>query len=154
MTPPGLDCGPHIVNHLKERIDSLKTALELAQQRIDELEECLGASDDLRPLQELGLSPQEARVVNLLMRRDRVTGAQLREAIYVDDPERKYDVVPNTAHVVLSKARKKLAGFGVQIERGRPGRGGSDVCMLPNHKTALHKLLTGGIQIPHTAAAA
>jgi len=103
-----LDSGPFIV-----KIERLEDELEVARERIRELEAALGADDLLLPLRMLGLSQAESRIVNLLRKRDYATKEQLSLAVYIDDPERRFDVQPKCLDVMVHTTREKLAGWGV-----------------------------------------
>ena len=105
------DSGPHIA-----RIERLEDELQIARDRIKELERALGIGDDLMPLRMLGLSPFEARLVNVIRKRDTVTRTQALIAIYDGDDDRRLDVLPKVLDVFTSNARRALGRFGVSFE--------------------------------------
>jgi hypothetical protein len=133
--------------HLEQRIESLKTALDLAQQRIDELECALGRDDDLTPLRLLGLTTQEARLVNLLRQRELVTKEQAMQAIYVDDPDRRFDVSYKIGDVVAFNARKKLARYGVTFGHLGHGKARIGIAMSGPDKSNLDRLIASRFRI-------
>ena len=115
-----LPSGPHIKpsreQFLEDRVRQLKVALDLAQQRITDLEKTLGIGDDITPLMVLGLTKKEAIAVNLLSRREVVTRTQVMTALYAeDDPGKQFEVQEKMADVIVSKARTKLKRVGVVI---------------------------------------
>jgi hypothetical protein len=116
-----LPSGPFI-----QKIERLEDELELARDRVRELEKALGIGDDIMPLRLLGLSAQEAVVVNLLTRRDVVTRDQILIAMYSEDEERRFDVQPKIVDVVCSKARQKLRPLGVSFGSIFKAGGGRD----------------------------
>lgn len=118
--------------------DTFSDTLQLARDRIRELETALGLGDDLAPLRLLGLTIQQARVVNLLLRREIVTKLQVLAALYVDDPDRRYDVQDKIADVVMSKARHNLARLGVTFGSAGHGLG---FRMLSPDKSRLRRLI-------------
>jgi DNA-binding response OmpR family regulator len=101
--------------HLRQRVESLKIALDLAQQRIDDLERAFGTEDELLPLRLLGLTPKGARMVHLLRQRALVTDEQLRHAMYIENPDQQYEVTHNVVKVQIHWARKALGRLGVEI---------------------------------------
>lgn len=115
--------GPHIVKHLQGRVESLKGKLDLAQQRIDDLERALGIGDDVTPLARFGLTRQEAQIVSVLMKLPSANRAALLLRIYQDEPERRFDVTENSVDVPLCRAKAKLRKLGVNIESAGYGVG-------------------------------
>lgn len=109
-----LNSGPHIIG-LNRRIEELEDELQLARDRVKELEAALGIGDDLAPIRRMGFSPQEAAVVNVLVKRDTVNREAVMQAIYGADPERRYDVQDKLADVHLSRVRVKLGRMGVDL---------------------------------------
>lgn len=141
---PRLDSGPHIVGHLRGRVESLTNALERAQDRINELERAIGIGDDLMPLRMLGLSPQQARLVNAMRKRGVLTRTQALMAVYDENDDRRFDVLPKILDVIVSNTRKTLARFGISFEtmRGLDNDGG--YYMRGPDKSRLAKLLATG----------
>ena len=133
--------------HLQHRIESLKTALDLAQQRIDELERTLGRDDDLMPLRLLGLSQQEARLVNLLRSRELVTRDQALQAIYIDDPDRRFDVQGKIVDVIVTRARKKLTRLGVVFGGLGQGKAQIGIAMPNPDKARLERLIASKARV-------
>lgn len=143
--------GPHVVKHLQSRVDSLKAALDAAQDRINELERALGIGDDLTPLRLLGLGPQEAAVVNLLMKRSLVTRHQLLVAIYADNEDRRFDVMQTPlVGAVAGRARMKLNRLGVTFaslyKQGQRSEAGG-YRMSGADKARLAKLIASGARL-------
>lgn len=137
--------GPHIVEHLRGRVESLTNALERAQDRIGELERAFGSDADLMPLMRLGLTPSEARVVHLVRTRELATGGQIKFAIYADDPDRMTEVNADcNLKVFVHKARKKLRRLGLSIETVGRGEGASGYRMPGPDKQRLAKLIATG----------
>jgi hypothetical protein len=147
----GLAIGPHIVpareQYLEQRVRELKDSLDLAQQRIDELERALGLGDDITPLRLLGLTPSEARFVNLLYRNGFVTKAMAKQAVYVDEPDRAFEVQDKIIDVIACRCRQKFAAFGIAIN-GRVGRGNCGHVMLPADQARLRDLLAARANEP------
>ena len=139
--------GPHVVEYLQKRVESLTAALERAQDRINELEKVFGTDDDLVPLMELGLSPSESRVVHLLRTRDSVTYRQVMFAVYADVPDRMNEVNASiSTKTFMSTARTKLKRLGITIEDGRkPGYPG--LRMTGPDKARLAKLIASGARL-------
>ncbi len=99
---------------LQARIDVLESELELAKERIRQLEEAFGMTIDA-PLM-LRLTGSEARVLGVLLTRDMVHKPQIMAALY---NERIHDdEIPETkiVDVFVCKMRKKLKRFGVDVE--------------------------------------
>jgi hypothetical protein len=140
--------GPHIVKHLQSRVDSLKAALDAAQDRISELERAFGSEADLMPLIALGLSPSQARIVHLIRTRDIVTSTQVMFAIYADDPDHmnEIDSYP-TMKTFISHARAKLGRLGLSIETVGWGKGASGYRMSGPDKARLAKLIASGARL-------
>lgn len=109
--------GPHVIEHLKGRVESLTNALERAQDRINELERVFGSDAEILPLIAMGLTRSEAKAVYLLMNREMVSARQVMLAIYAQDPDQINEVnaYPNMK-VFISNARRKLARIGVSID--------------------------------------
>lgn len=115
-----LDSGPHVVTvreaYLDQRVRELKSALDLAQARIGELEGALGIGDELLQYRLLGFTEQQAGVVNCLAKRQVVSREQLMQIMYADDPERGLEVDEKTVDVVVCKVRAMLAKGGIELE--------------------------------------
>lgn len=124
-----LDNGPHIVPgrqaYLERRVAELKDALDLAQQRIDDLEKAMGIGDDLTPLRLMGFTPDEAKVVRALERLPIMSRQAGMLAIYGDDPDRRFDVGERLVDVVICKIRAKLRRIGVELDNAGYGLGWS-----------------------------
>jgi hypothetical protein len=133
--------------YLAQRVRELKDSLDLAQARIDELEKALGMGDDITPLRALGLTPSEARFVNLLYRNGFVTKAMAKKAVYVDEPDKAFEVQDKIIDVIACRSRQKLASFGVAIN-GRVGRGNYGHVMLPADQARLRDLLAARADEP------
>jgi len=105
-----LPIGPHSV-------ESLEDQLEIARDRIKELERALGIGDNLMPYRLLGFSPHESAAVHTLLKRPMATKEQILQAMYAQDPERRWDIVgTKMADTVICITRKKLRRLGVSIE--------------------------------------
>lgn len=105
-----LNIGPHIVERLEDQ-------LQVAKDRIKELEQALGIGDDLMPYRMMGFSPHESAVVNVLFKRPVATKEQILQAMYGQEPERRWDIVgTKMADTVICITRKKLRRLGVAIE--------------------------------------
>jgi hypothetical protein len=140
--------GPHVVKHLQSRVDSLKAALDAAQDRINELERVFGSEAELMPLMALGLSPSQARIVHLIRTRDVVTSKQVMLAIYADDPDRmsEVDAYP-TMKTFVSHTRAKLKSMGLAIETVGWGEGASGYRMSGPDKARLTQLIASGARL-------
>lgn len=99
--------------HEGDRIAALERENERLLDHIDALEAALGA--DFEPHVCLGLTVQEARVVGLLMKRSRVTRDQIMAVLYGHRHEGE-EPEPKIVNVLVCKARKKLARFGIEIK--------------------------------------
>jgi hypothetical protein len=140
--------GPHVVQHLQSRVDSLKAALDAAQDRINELERVFGGDDDLMPLVRLGLTKSEARIVHLVRSRECVTGEQIEMAMYADNPDHAHDVDGrNVMKVHCTRARQALAKFGVTFQSVGYGSGSSGYRMTAADKARLAKLIASGARL-------
>jgi hypothetical protein len=137
-TPHTLPPGPYI--------EKLEDELEIARDRVKELEQALGIGDDLMPLRHLGLSPQQARLVNAIHKRSVVTKAQAMMAIYAADDDRRFDVLPKILDTIVCNARHRLRRFGVSFEtiNGREDEGGYR--MTDRDKSRLDGLLASGVR--------
>lgn len=137
-----LNSGPHIVNHLRGRVSSLTEALQRAHDRITELERAFGSDAELLPLQAMGLTPSQARLVHCLRSRDMVTARQLQFAMYADNPDKMGEVDSSTnVKVHLCQARKTLKRFGVSITTIGRCNGTEGYRMTGPDKSRLAKLL-------------
>ena len=116
-----LPSGPHIKpsreQYLESRVSELKIALDIAQQRIDDLEKALGIGDDIGPICRMGFTEQEAKLVNALVKLPVVSRQALNAAAYDEVPDRRFDVQDKSIDVVLCRVRQKLARLGVEIEQ-------------------------------------
>lgn len=140
--------GPHIVEHLRGRVESLTNALERAQERIDALERVFGAADDLLPLVALGLTPTQARIVHVLRTRDLVPREQLLFAMYAHDPDQINEVdSPTTAHTQVHFARRALARFGVAFQTIGRGQASEGYRMSGPDKARLARLIASGARL-------
>ncbi len=134
-----LPSGPFI-----QKIERLEDELELARDRARELEVALGIGDDLMPLRMLGLSPQQARLVNAMHKRRVLTRTQALMAIYASDDDRRFDVLPKILDVIASHSRRKLRRCGIEFETLR-GAGDDGGFYMPGpDKSRLAKLLATG----------
>jgi hypothetical protein len=131
--------GPHI--------EKLEDELQIARDRIKELEAVLGIGDDLMPLRLLGLTPHEAKLVNVIRRRNVATRTQAMIAMYGGDDDRRLDVLPKVIDVVACNARSKLGRFGVSFGtlRGMDDDGGYH--MPGPDKARLARLLASGTRL-------
>lgn len=144
MSYPVQGSGPHIVEHLRGRVESLTNALERAQERIEELERAFGSDADLMPLVALGLAPTAARIVHFLRSRDAVTPAQLLFAMYANDPDQMNEVDAKNVHVQVCLARKALAKLGVSFDSIGRGEG---YRMSGPDKARLARLIASGARL-------
>jgi hypothetical protein len=143
-----IDSGPFIVANLRGRVESLSSALDRAQERIDELEKVFGSDAELLPLIQLGLTPGEARLVHLIRSRDVVTRAQLQHAAYADDPDHMDEIdADNTVKVRLSCARRKLRKFGITFASVGYGCSSTGHRMSGPDKARLAKLIASGARL-------
>jgi hypothetical protein len=140
-----IDSGPFI-----RKIERLEDELEVALDRVKDLERALGIGDDIMPLRMLGLTPLQAKLVNLLSKRDVATRAQILMVLYQDDYERSFDVQPRIVDVVCCQARKRLRKHGITIESlFKPGMrsDGGGYRMPPESKQKLTAAL-GALKAP------
>lgn len=100
--------GPHIVE-LRDRV-------EMLEAENAELRTMLGLDDDVAALLIMGFTPAEARIVNLMLRRDIVTKDQVLFVSNPINPERRYDQGGNSANVHISRMRKVLNPLGCRLE--------------------------------------
>lgn len=137
--------GPHIVDHLNDRIRSLSAALDAAQDRINELERAFGSDAELMPLIIMGLTPTHARIAHLLRTRDFVTGEQVQFAMYAENPDHIHDVdARGVMKVHITYMRRCLKRFGVEIESIGYGKGSAGYRMdAPSKARLAHVLATG-----------
>lgn len=101
--------------YLENRVRELKDALDLAQQRINDLETAMGVNDDLAPIQTMGFQPLQAKFVAALLRLPSVSNDCALTAMYAENPDRKYDVSPKIADTVACIVRGKLRRLGVDL---------------------------------------
>lgn len=142
------DSGPHIVEHLRGRVESLTNALERAQDRINDLERAFGSEDDLLPLQALGLTPSQARIVHFMRGKDLVTARQLQFAMYVDQPDKPNEVdAAANVKAQLHGARKTLKRFGILIDTIGRCRGAEGYRMSGPDKARLARLIASGARL-------
>ena len=102
-----LDSGPHVVE-LRERVETLEA-------ENSELRAMLGLDEGVADLQQLGFSPNEARIVNLLRTRRTVTREQALFVCHPNDPDRRYEITGNVVSVHLSRIRTKLKPLGCSL---------------------------------------
>ena len=137
--------GPHVIEHLKGRVESLSNALERAQDRINELERAFGSDTDIMPLLRMGLTPSESRIVHLLRSKDSATAKQTVFAMYFDDPDRANEVdAYNTMKTIMCRLRRKIKRFGLSIETFGWGPDASGYRMSGPSKSRLAKLIATG----------
>jgi DNA-binding response OmpR family regulator len=140
-----IDSGPFI-----KKIERLEDDLEIARDRVKELEQALGIGDDIMPLRLLGLTPMQARLVNLLWKRDTVTRDQILIVLYQDDYERRFDVQSRIVDVICCQARKRLRKHGITLgSLFKPGMrsDGGGYRMPPESKEKLTAVL-GALKAP------
>lgn len=118
MTP--INSGPFIrpsrEQYLEGRVRELKEALDLAQQRIDDLETASGLRDDTGPIRALGFSPHEARFVNALVKQPSVNKTGALMALYAEDPDKRFDVQDKIVDTYACVVKGKLRRLGVTME--------------------------------------
>jgi hypothetical protein len=132
-----IDSGPFI-----RKIERLEDELEVMRQRLDETQRLFGLDQDILALQRLGLSPSQARVAGILLKRPMVTAEQMGFAVYIDDPDRRHELGGSALKVHVSKARERLRKLGVHIEDGRRF-GHPGYSMTPESKAWLRALMDG-----------
>lgn len=94
------------------RIRALEGEIDRLREQVRALEAALGA--EFEPSVVLGLTPHEARLIGVLVKRGQATKDQLMHALYAlrmdgDEPEIKI------VDVYVCKVRKKLAPYGITI---------------------------------------
>ena len=94
------------------RIYALQKVIEGLEEKIAYLEDLLGMSLDA-PI-ELGLTPSEARVLGLLLKRDVATKDGLMVALYGRGNREEAEI--KIVDVFICKIRKKLKPFSLTIE--------------------------------------
>lgn len=132
------------IKHLEARVESLKTALDLAQQRIDELEKAFGTEDETAALRRLGLEAQCARIVHLLMTQPIASEQQVRLAMYADNPDRMFDVCENVVRTRISQTKRALRVMGVAVESLGSHSG---YHMPPAAKARLQRLMASNARV-------
>jgi DNA-binding response OmpR family regulator len=113
---PMTNCGDREAQLLRQ-IARLTEERDAAIDELAELRAVFGLSPDKYQiaLGGLGLTASQARIVSLLLNRDMATNEQLRFAIFQDATARA-ERCDNNIKVQISKARQRLAQFGVQID--------------------------------------
>lgn len=95
-----------------ELVQRLERENDELRERVRVLEELVGIRIDV-PLV-FGLTAHEAVLFGLLLRRDLVTKEMAMVGLYGDRPDLDPEI--KIIDVYICKARKKLKGFGVEIE--------------------------------------
>jgi len=111
------------------------TELERLRDRVEELEELIGLTIDL-PFYRLALSPTQARLLGLLLKRDFVTRDFAFVAMYGGRPEADQPDI-KCIDIYIHFLRKKLDQYGISIRT----RGG--YFMEPADKKRLYEVLQG-----------
>lgn len=94
----------------------------ISMARIEELEEenaelraMLGLKLEIGRLSALGFTPQEARVVNLLLTREIASSEQVLFVCQPDNADRRYDINRHYVPVIICNARRKLKALGCSV---------------------------------------
>lgn len=139
-----LQSGPFIKSaretYLEDRVRQLQEKLELAHEKLIEVERLFGTEDELMPLRVMGFTGHEATLLHLLRNREVMTKGQLMFALYADDPDRMAEADPKIVDVVMCKVRGKLKRMGVEIETVW----GCGHLMKASQKARLARLVTSG----------
>jgi len=101
-------------DNFERRVEALEAENARLQDEIIVLKNALEPPEWRAPI-ELGLTTAEGRIIGFLSSRDRATKVQLLSAISFDkhaDEEPEIKIVD----VLVCKARKKLASFGITID--------------------------------------
>lgn len=96
-------------------IAKLRSKVRELTDRIVEMESAYGFSDDVMRWGKLGLSPDQGRIMNTLMKADIVSVPHLTYALYGELADQR----PNpelTARVQVCHCRRKLSAHGIVIQ--------------------------------------
>jgi two-component system cell cycle response regulator CtrA len=99
---------------LQARIDVLQDEIADLKERVARLEEALGMTHDV-PLG-LALTPAEARVLGILMKRDVAKKDMIMIALYDGRHAEKDIPEPKIVDVFVCKMRAKLKRYGLEIK--------------------------------------
>lgn len=119
--------------NIDARIEALTSENERLRDRIDQLEAVQGMKF-LTPI-EWRLTGSESRVFGVLMAREVATKDAVMAALYRDTSKDEAEI--KIVDVLICKARKKLAPFGVSIET----RWGEGYFLTPATKALVREML-------------
>lgn len=99
---------------LLDKVRVLQAENEMLRERVDQLEGVLFRTDRSLPVEWL-LTPQEARLLGALIKREHCTKDQLMMALYGDRHSGE-EAEPKIVDVVICKTRRKLKPFNIAIK--------------------------------------
>lgn len=132
MTP--LNSGPHIK---PSRELALEARIAELEDEVAELRAMLAVDADTEALRLLGFTATEARIVNLLLARDKASRDQVLFAMYPNNPDKRYDMSYGLPSVHMTRIRAVLKPLGATVK----AFWGEGWWMTPESKDALRRAL-------------